>query len=345
MDCPKNIEMHIDTDAIKHNLEYLAKKSKTEIMAVLKSNAYGHGLGMAKIVRDLGVKHIGVAKLSEAIELREVGDKGRILFWLYDITCPEFKKGLSMNLDIGLFDETHIPILSKMSSIKQKVTLYIDTGFNRAGIPYEKAFDACIALSKCKNLEFTGLMSHMISGGTKNNTVNTQLKKFRDLIDKLAQINIKPLTHMANTEGCLNYDVSDFTLSRCGSGLYGITKSKINKLRLTTSLTTHIIQIKTLEKGDSVGYNSKFISPKEMNISILPIGYADILIDNSSHNYVYINNTKRKVLGNVGMDQMVVEGNVEDRVNDVAYIFDTRHTIYDIAKKAGKTPIEYLSQL
>ena len=110
----KNITATIDINAFKHNINYLKKKAKTDIMPVLKANAYGHGIvEMAKICRNLGIKYIGVATLGEAIQIRNSGDKGRILGWLYDVTTNEVRDAVLKNIDIGIFDENHIPIISK----------------------------------------------------------------------------------------------------------------------------------------------------------------------------------------------------------------------------------------
>ena len=106
----KDIKAVIDINAIRNNIKYLRKKSGSDLMPVLKADAYGHGIiEMAKILRRLGIKYIGVATLGEAILLRKSGDKGRILSWLYDIDGHEFKDGLNLNLDIAIFDEKLIP--------------------------------------------------------------------------------------------------------------------------------------------------------------------------------------------------------------------------------------------
>ena len=102
-------------NVIRNNIKYLKQKSGTELMPVLKADAYGHGLiEMGKILRKLGIKYIGVATLGEAILLRKSGDKGRILSWLYDIDGKEFKDGLNLNLDIAIFDEKLIPKIEGM---------------------------------------------------------------------------------------------------------------------------------------------------------------------------------------------------------------------------------------
>jgi len=350
----KDIKAIIDIKAIKNNINYLKQQSGTDLMPVLKADAYGHGLiEMSKILRKLGIKYIGVATLGEAILLRKSGDKGRVLSWLYDIEHPEFKHGIKLDLDIAIFDEKLIPKIIKMipSGKKIKVTMFIDTGINRAGIPYEYALQAFKDVASCKKFELVGMMSHLVSSQTKNNViVNEQLKKFRELRQILKDNGIDPpLVHIANTGGCLNYDVSDFTLSRSGSGIYGITANdKFDKnLKLTMSITSYIIQLKNINKGEGIGYDWKYTTPRNMRVAVLPIGYADIIPRSASLKlHVYINGTKRKVLGLISMDQIIVEAKETDKINDTVYIFGNGYncpqTIFDLAKAGNAFPVENL---
>ena len=350
----KDIKAIIDVNAIRNNIKYLRKKSGTDLMPVLKADAYGHGIiEMAKILRKLGIKYIGVATLGEAILLRKSGDKGRILSWLYDIDGEEFNDGLKLNLDIAIFDEKLIPKIESMipKGKKVKVTMFVDTGINRAGIPYEKSFQAFKDVVACDKFELVGMMTHLVCSGIKNSPiVNEQLRKFRELRKQLADINIvPPLVHAANTGGCLNYDVSDFTLARPGSGIYGIPGNhEVNKnLKLVMTIKSYIIQLKDVEKGAGIGYDWKYIAPKKMRIAVLPIGYADIIPRSSSGKlYVYINGTKRKVLGTISMDQIIVEAKQNDKINDDVIIFgngtNCPQTIFDVAKAGDAFPIEIL---
>jgi alanine racemase len=320
-------------------------------MPVLKGDAYGHGLiEMSKIMRKLGVKYIGVATLGEAILLRKSGDKGRILSWLYDIDHPEFKDGLKLDLDIAIFDETLIPKIIKMTpkGKKLKVTLFVDTGINRGGIPYENAMQAFKDVSACDKFEIVGMMSQLVCSQIKNSPiVNEQLRKFRELRNQLEEIDIKPpLIHIANTEACLNYDVSDFTLSRSGAGICGIEEHQ-DKLKPIMSVTSYIIQLKDIKKGEGIGYDWTYITPKKMRVAVLPIGYGDIIPRASSCKlYVYINGKKRKVLGLISMDQIVVEAKESDKINDEVFIFgngvNCPQTIYEISKVSNSIPREIL---
>ncbi len=353
----KDITAIIDINAIKNNFNYLKKQAKTDIMPVLKADAFGHGLvGIAKILRKMGVKYLGVATLGEAILLRESGDKGRILAWLYDVDGQELKDAFQMDIDIAIFDENIIPKFISLIPInkKIKVTMFVDTGINRAGIPYDKSFDAFIEISKCDKIIIEGMMSHLVCSEIKNSPiVNEQLRKFRDLRKRLADINIvPPLVHIANTNGCLNYDVSDFTLSRTGRGIYGICDDKTdNHLKLAMTLKTYIIQLKDVNKGEGIGYNWKYITPKKMRVAVLPIGYADIIPRSASGKlYVYINGTKRKVLGLISMDQIIVEAKKTDKINDNNVIIfgdgdNCPQTIYDIAKITNSLSYEILCRL
>jgi len=351
----KDIKAIIDVNAIRNNINFLKRKTKTDLMPVLKADAYGHGIiEMSKVLRKLGIKYIGVATLGEAILLRNSGDKGRILAWLYDIDGQELKDALKMDIDIAITDETTIPKFISLIPRGKKinVTMFVDTGINRAGISYDKAFDAFLEINKCDKIELVGMMSHLICSGIKNSPiVNEQLHKFRELRNKLdTEANIRPpLVHIANTGACMNYDVSDFTISRPGSGIYGITSGfkKSKDLTLPMTLKSYIIQLKDIKKGDGVGYDWKFKASKNMRICILPIGYADIIPrDTSLKLYVYINGTKRKVLGLISMDQIVVEAKPEDKVNDEAFIFgngvNCPQTIYHLSKLAKTIPLEIL---
>jgi alanine racemase len=339
----KNITAEISINSLQHNISYFRKITNTDIMPIIKADGYGHGLvDMSKILRNLNITYLGVATAGEAILLRNNGDNGRILCWLYDIKSPELKEVIKLDIDVAIFDESHIPIIEKLVPYgkKARITLHVDTGINRAGVPYDKAYNAAIDINKSDKFEFVGLMSHLISSQIRNShIVNQQLTKFRELRSLLEDIDIKPpLQHIANTCAGLNYDVSDFTISRIGGGIYGLTVDKnLNKKLLPImSVKSKLIQIKNINKGDGIGYDSKYIASKNRMIGCVPIGYADILPRNASLKVcVYVNGTKRRVLGLESMDQIVIETKKQDKINDDVFIFgngkNCKQTIYDLA--------------
>lgn len=349
----QDITAIIDGNAIAHNLGYLRAITKTDIMAVLKADAYGYGLiETAKICRRSRVQYIGVGTLGEAILLRKSGDTGRILAWIYDIDGPELLDAFNLEIDVAICDELAIPkfikCAIKSSSGSINVTMFIDTGINRNGISYENAVNAFIQVAACKKLTIVGMMSHLVCSEIPNSPIIfEQLRKFRELRDKLASINIRPqLVHIANTAGCLNYDMSDFTMCRSGAGVLGTVDLPYRKFfKLPLTVTSRVIQLKDIAKGKGIGYNWTYFTKKKMRVAIVPVGYADSVPRSASSKlHVYINGTKRKVLGLISMDQMTVEAHKGDSVNDVVFVFgngnNCKQTVYDVAKAGGITPEE-----
>jgi alanine racemase len=337
----KNITATIDTKAFKNNLEYLRKKSGgADVMPVLKANAYGHGIvEIAKICRKLGVKYIGVATLGEAIQIRNSGDRGRILGWLYDVNSNQVKDTVAKNIDIGIFDETHIPIISKSlpKNAKANIHLFVDTGIDRNGVPYEKAIDAAKEIVSDPKFNLVGVMTHLCCAEIKNHgPTKNQFKLFRKLRKDLADINIKPeLFHIGGTNGTLNYDVSDFPMVRCGAGFYGVDMPQDKNLTPAMSLTSKIIQLKYITKGDGVGYERKYIAHHKEYIAIVPIGYADGLPEIPHEKiHVTVNGTKRKVLGLESMDQIVIQARKGDKIGDEVRFFGDK-------KKGFTHPIDF----
>jgi alanine racemase len=309
-------------------------------MPVLKANAYGHGIvEMAKICRKLGIKYIGVATLGEANQIRDSGDKGRILGWLYDVNTNEVRDSVLKNIDIGIFDEKHIPIISKSlpQGVKAKIHLFVDTGIDRNGIPYDKAIEAAKQIVTDPKFELVGLMSHLCCATEKVDNTPTlkQFEIFRNIRKELAELNIKPpLVHIGNTAGILNYDLSDFTLSRSGIGIYGYGSKKLIPIM---DISSKIIQLKYVPKGAGIGYDRTFIAHRKTYIGIVPIGYADFLpLTKSEELSVIVNGTKRKILGRESMDQIVIEAKQSDKLGDKVNIFGKKNKNFMSGEELAK---------
>jgi alanine racemase len=349
----KNITATVNIKALKNNLDYLKKKSCTEVMPVLKANAYGHGIiEIAKICRKMGVKYIGVATLGEAMQIRNSGDTGKILGWLYDINSDQVKKAVAKNIDIGIFDDKHIPIISKSlpKNAKANIHLFVDTGIDRNGIPYENAIDAAKQIISDPKFILVGIMSHLCCAETKNNNQTIkQLNLFRKLRQDLTELNIKPaLYHIAATSGILNYDVSDFSMVRSGSGFYGLVKNP--NLIPALALTSKIAQLKYIPKGAGVGYDRTYIAHHKEYIAIIPIGYADVLpLIPHEKLRVTVNGTKRKVLGLESMDQIVVQAKKGDKLGDEVRFFGDKSkgfaSVVDFAKPSGTTSFNIITHM
>jgi len=350
----KMITATINIETVKKNLQYLKQIAKTDVMPVLKANAYGHGLiEMANICRKLHVKYIGVATLGEAIQIRNSGDNGRILGWLYDVHSDQVKDAVAKNIDVGIFDEKHIPIISKSlpTNAVANIHLFVDTGIHRNGVPYDKAIEAAIEIFKDPKFKLVGLMTHLCCAETKNNDItNKQFKLFRKLRQDLLERGIDPeLVHISASNGILNYDNSDFTLVRSGSGFFGLKENK--NFTPVMSLSSIIIQLKNIHKGEGIGYDRKYITRSNKYIGIVPIGYADILpLTKAGKLTVIMNGTKRKVLGLESMDQIVIEAKKGDKLDDIVHFFgDKKHgknqTLFELAKQSSGSPFDIITHL
>lgn len=316
---------------IQHNIDVMRKLAKTEIMPVIKADAYGHGIiEIAKFLRSIGIQYIGVATVNEALELRNNGDNGRLLAWLYDSYSLDLSNAFHNDIEIAVFDEEAIPRirneLRKYNHKQINITIFVDTGFHRNGIPYERAINVIEKLVDIPNVNINGLMSHLIESSIPNSSiVKDQLSKFRRLRNELREIGIIPNNvHIANTNACFNYDVSDFTISRVGSGIFGLSIEtyvmKRHNIQYVMKVQTRIIQIKRIRKGECIGYGCDYIAPRNMMICILCIGYADIPIYNYDNIYYYIRGTRRRVLGRPNMDQIVCISKPGDKLHDLAYL-------------------------
>jgi alanine racemase len=337
----KMIHASINKRALLHNLKYLRKKSNAEVMVVLKANAYGHGLvKMAQICRQMKVQFIGVSTIGEALQLRQHGDKGRILAWLYDPS--HLKDAVIHDIDIGVFDESHISILSRFSFVN--IHLFVDTGINRNGIPYDRAIHAAQTVVSTPNCKLVGVMSHLCCALTDKIKTEHQFNLFSQLKKELHQLNIIPeWFHIANTDGVLNYK-NDFNMVRCGDGFYGLIKHPHIKPAL--ELSSSIIQIKQIDKGQGIGYDQMYKTKKKQYIAIAPVGYADLLpLTKSEELSVYVNGTKRNVLGLESMDQIVIESNKNDKVGDYVELFGKHQTIQRFTKKSKTNITEMITHL
>ncbi len=342
----KMITATVSVENLENNLRFLRKKSKIDVMPVLKANAYGHGANeIARLCRGWGVRYIGVATVGEALQLRKGGDRGKILAWLYDV--DQVPSAVSNDVDVAIFDENHIDLISKSlpKSAKANIHLFVDTGINRNGVPYDKAVAAALKISENPKMNLVGLMTHLCCVETSNASTEKQYALFRKLRNELLDLNIKPgLVHISNSGGTLKYDNSDFDMVRSGKALFGMIPHK--HLKAVLSLSSKIVQLKDIEKGQRVGYEGKYEANSKQRIAIVPAGFADgVPLNKSGDLTVVVNGEHRKVLGLVSMDQIVVEAKKEDRLGDKVLLFDATHPLYKFAQEGETTTFNISTHL
>lgn len=309
--------LEIDKKALIHNFETFQRivRPKTDLMAVVKANAYGHGLELvSKLLAKLKTIWFGTDSIDEAIILRKSGIKNKILIlgWIPENRLEETIK---YDLSFSLYNEE---VLEKFADKRFKVHLKIETGTNRQGILMDKLLDFAKKLAKTDFL-IEGLYSHLAdSENPKSRFWQKQLAALNKAKEILAYNFIFPkYIHLAPTAAVLLYPETHFDLVRVGLGLYGLWPSKelqTKNYKLKTDLKpvltwkTRIAQIKTVKKGETIGYGRAYRARKDLKIAILPVGYYDGYDRGfSSRGEVLIKGKRAKILGRVCMNMMMIE--------------------------------------
>ncbi|MCX7880183.1 MAG: alanine racemase [Ignavibacteria bacterium] len=342
-----------------HNFCRLKSKvGNRKIIAVVKANAYGHGLvEISRHLQNFGIDYLAVAYVSEGIELRRAGITAPIL-----VLVPEDDVSVEASVDYNLdYAIDNLSVAQKISSYaklrgkRAKVHIYVDTGMGRDGISPDYAFEfvkQCFAL---QNLEPIGIMSHFASSDSDRNYTLFQLNRFKRVIEELEYNGYKfELHHIANTGGVFSYPEALLDAVRPGIVLYGYLPSNSNNsndFEPVMEIYSKVISTRKVRKGESVGYGRKFIAKVDTNVVTIPIGYGDGFWRHLSENlYCLINGKKYKVVGGICMDELMVDvGNDNINIGDEVVLLGTQgiHTISaDELAKIGRTIIyEILTSL
>lgn len=293
------------------NYQYLSSlNQKIRVAPVLKSNAYGHGIvNIAKILDSQGCPFFCVDSLYEAYELLNAKINTPILIMGY--VNPENLKVKKLPFSYAAYDFNLLKIMSEYQK-GAPVHIKVDTGMHRLGVPIDELESFLKKAIKLKNIQIVGLMSHLASGDKPSDgQTQKQIKNFQKAKEIFSSFNIKPKwIHLASTDGLasLNKQLSNFSnASRVGLGIYGVYP-KDRHLKPVLELRSQLVQVKSLPKGDKVGYLGTFVAKTDMLLGILPIGYNDG-VDRRLSNIgsVLIKNKKCRIIGKVSMNITTID--------------------------------------
>lgn len=310
---------------LKSNVDYIKSVTSKKIIGVVKANAYGHGIvEISKALISYGIDCLAVASISEAILLRNSGINSKILllggFDNEDIEYIEY-----YSVTPSIVDLHSAKLLEKYLSKNINAQLKIDTGMSRMGF---KAFNNEINdVFKLKKISIEGIYTHLAASDSSIDYSNMQYKTFTDFLSVLPQRKFD-FVHISNTSAALNLNYTE-THCRIGIGLYGYDDSTDNPkgLKPIAKWKTKIRSVKNIYKGEHVGYSCNFTAREDMKIAILPIGYHDgFSRSNSNISEILIGNKKAKVVGNVCMDQIMIDiTNINVSIGDeVTILGDTK---------------------
>lgn len=338
--------VEVNTASLRHN--FSAVKSivpkDAHIMAVVKANAYGAGaIKASEIFLQEGANYLGVATLDEALELRSHFSKTPILILGYS---PNSNASMLIDNDLSamIFSLEQAEVFSQMALKSQKrlkIHLKIDTGMHRLGLePNFKSIEIIKKIRALKGLEVEGIFTHLSNADAKIKThAKNQMKAFNAFLEQLLDQKIEfQYRHAYNSAGILslcNGDENRFlNLYRPGIMLYGFYPSNGMKgtcltiLKNVISLKAQIVQIRSVKKGEFIGYGEHFYTNEETLVGVLALGYADGLMRALGNRIqVAINNQLAPLIGKVCMDQCFVKlNNIQAKEGDEVILFGDKST-------------------
>ncbi|GFN22040.1 alanine racemase [Thermanaeromonas sp. C210] len=310
----------IDLRAIAHNTRQLKNllAPRTELMAVVKANAYGHGaVPVARTALANGASWLGVATVDEAVELRRAGVGAPILILGY-LSLEDAPIIVKEDISQTVFNLEQARALSRAASAAgrtAKIHLKIDTGMGRLGVFPEEALEVARAICGLPGVVLEGIFTHFANADALDKTYTwQQLKTFERILQELerAGINI-PWKHAANSGAILDLPATHFNLVRAGISLYGHYPSEeVDRGRLelqpAMAFKTRVILVKEVPPGSYISYGCTYCAPRPTRVATLPVGYADgfsRLLSNRGE--VLVRGRRAPVIGRVCMDYCMID--------------------------------------
>lgn len=350
--------LEIDLGALEHNFNHLKSKldKNTKFLAVVKAFAYGSDAAeIALRLQNLNVDYFAVAFTSEGVALRDAGITKPIL-----VLHPQpvtFKTVIDRCLEPSLYNPKVLNEFWEVAKTQKQenypVHIKFNTGLNRLGF-WENDVEYIISkLTNNNTLHVKSIFSHLAASEDLNERefTKSQISSFNSIAENFTkQIGYKPLLHICNTSGVLNYPQAHLDMVRCGIGLYGFGNSEKENKNLIpiTSLKSIVSQIHNIEEGETIGYNRAYKSTGFKKIATIPIGHADGLGRQygNEKGFVYVNSKKAFIVGNVCMDMIMIDvTNIECKEGDEVVIFDKNYTAEELAGASGTISYELITSI
>ena len=353
--------LYVDFSIIEKNINSISKRlnSVEDIILVIKADGYGIGaIEFAKQAKKMGIKSFAVARLEEAIELRNSGIDEEIIV-LANILNDSFHTIGEYNLVTAITD---VQTLNNFIQFYENTTkhasihLNVNTGMNRLGIAISDLESCLTRLKSAKNIHLKGIYTHFASADDTNSSLtNQQGKLFQDIYSSYKPYYMDVVFHASNSSGLMGFPEYAFDKVRIGVAALGYSASqkyaKHWNVAPSLKLTSKIIQIQTIHKGAGIGYNHTFFSNTEMKVATVGIGYADgVQRCLSNKGFVLAKGIKCPIVGNVSMDLISIDiSNVEINVGEEVTIFGESESnnisLEEIAEQINSVPYEIITQI
>ena len=348
---------YINYQNISDNVSEICKAINKPVMAVVKADAYGHGLIKSSQAALLGgAQWLGVALLSEAIEIRKAGIAAPLLAWL---TPPgaDFEVAIKNDIDLSVSSLQQLQEIYAASlrvGLIARVHLKVDTGMSRAGAldEFPEIVSELNRLTAANEIELVGTWSHLACADEPGHPLNAeQIKRFNSALEYMQDEDLNPgIRHIANSSAIIGLPEAKFDLVRAGLLIYGLSPTNLAPKNITLKpameLRARLLLVKQITKGATVGYGATVEVLKETKIGIVTFGYADGLPRSTDGSAYFLHNgLPAHLIGRVSMDQCAIDLGIDSmaKAGDEVIIFGSKPLANELAKAAGTISYEIVS--
>lgn len=312
----------VDLGAIRSNIESVLARTDAQVMAVVKADAYGHGLiPVARNAVAAGATWLGTAQLSEALALRSAGLTCRILGWLYGPGAP-LAQCITADIDLSvsaLWALEEVCAASREVGGIARIHLKVDSGMARGGAraeEFQELVAAAVQARLAGEVEIVGVWSHLACADTPDHPANADaLRIFTAAVEEAEQAGVElEVRHVANSAATLLSPQFHFDLVRLGIAAYGqspaprIASSSELGLRPAMALSADLALVKRVGAGQGVSYDLTYVTEQETKLGVVPLGYGDGIPRHASNAAeVLVADERARIAGRVCMDQFVVD--------------------------------------
>ena len=356
----------INLSAITQNFKSIKSRTTADVLAVVKADAYGHGLiPVSKALEEAGADWFGTALLEEAINLRKSGILKPIISWLTPLG-EDFKSAIDLDIDLGIPSIDLLDEVIKAASLTGKaarIHLEIDTGMSRGGVlsEWDQLIKSVLAGVNLKQLKVIGIWSHFARADEPDELMNQeQLSLFEEKVNQAKAAGIDAqFIHIANSAALFTNKSAHKNIIRSGIALFGLSPdvktigdSSSLGLKPAMKLKAKLNLVKEVKAGSSVGYGGTAVIKSDTKLGVVALGYADG-IPRSTNNLagVFVDKKRAPIIGRVSMDQFVVDLGITStaKTGDEVIVFGDgssgEYTVDEWAKAANTINYEIITRI
>ena len=358
--------VEINLSAITQNFKSIKSRTTADVLAVVKADAYGHGLiPVSKALEEAGADWFGTALLEEALNLRKAGILKPIISWLTPLG-EDFKSAIDLDIDLGIPSIDLLDEVIKTASLTGKtarIHLEIDTGMSRGGVlsEWDQLIKSVLAGVNLKQLKVIGIWSHFARADEPDELMNQeQLSLFEEKVNQAKAAGIDAqFIHIANSAALFTNKSAHKNIIRSGIALFGLSPdvktigdSSSLGLKPAMKLKAKLNLVKEVKAGSSVGYGGTAVLKSDTKLGVVALGYADG-IPRSTNNLagVFVDKKRAPIIGRVSMDQFVVDLGITStaKTGDEVIVFGDgssgEYTVDEWAKAANTINYEIITRI